>query len=77
MSSTERKRRRARCLQLLRQTGSLYLPQRVFNEVQTTLRMEEPWELALNGLEASSLWLSPGIYQEARQSLDDIYATDP
>jgi len=32
-------------------------------------------EEALNGLEASSLWLSPKIYQEARQSLDDIYAT--
>jgi len=149
----------ANCLRLLRQTGNLYLPQRVFNEVQTTLQMKEPWlewlqviklspheqkeagvwkksgdihdgeaealvlarrkkadwfltddsttrlfvsllgmevhgslgvilwnaahkhlsraetEEALNGLEASSLWLSPKIYQEARQSLDDIYAT--
>ncbi|MBU1183366.1 MAG: hypothetical protein KKF00_14635, partial [Proteobacteria bacterium] len=147
------------CLQLLRQTGNLYLPQRVFNEVQTTIQMKEPWpewlqvislslheqkesgiwkksgdihdgeaealvlarrkkadwfltddsttrlfvsllglevhgslgvilwnaahkhlsraetEQALNGLEASSLWLSTKIYQEARQSLDDIYAT--
>lgn len=151
----------AHCLVLLRQTGNLYLPQRVFNEVQTILQMEEPWpewlrvvslspheqkeagiwkesgdlhageaealvlarrkkadwlltddsttrlfvsllgmevhgslgvilwnaahkhlsraetEQALNGLEASSLWLSHGIYQEARQSLDDIYATGP
>lgn len=149
----------ARCLQLPRQTGNLYLPQRVFNEVQTTIQMKEPWpewlqvislflheqkeagiwkksgdihdgeaealvlarrkkadwfltddsttrlfvsllglevhgslgvilwnaahkhlsraetEQALNGLEASSLWLSTKIYQEARQSLDDIYAT--
>ena len=146
----------ARCLRLLRQTGNLYLPQRVFNEVQTTLQMKEPWpewlqvislspheqkeagvwkksgdihdgeaealvlarrkkadwfltddsttrlfvsllglevhgslgvilwnaahkhlsraetEESLNGLEASSLWLSPKIYQEARQSLDDM-----
>ncbi|MFH1976095.1 MAG: hypothetical protein ABIJ52_11130 [Pseudomonadota bacterium] len=144
---------------MLRQTGNLYLPQRVFNEVQTTIQMKEPWpewlqvislslheqkeagiwkksgdihdgeaealvlarrkkadwfltddsttrlfvsllglevhgslgvilwnaahkhlsraetEQALNGLEASSLWLSTKIYQEARQSLDDIYAT--
>ncbi len=151
----------AHCLQLLMQTGSLYLPQRVFNEVQATLQIEEPWpewlqvislslheqkeawmwkkagdlhageaealvlarrnkadwfltddsttrlfvsllgmevhgslgvvlwnaahrhlsraetEQALNGLEASSLWLSTRIYQEARQSLDDIYATGP
>lgn len=29
-------------------------------------------EEALNGLEASSLWLSPKIYQEARQALDDM-----
>ncbi|MCK9364655.1 MAG: hypothetical protein M0P74_13790 [Syntrophales bacterium] len=34
-------------------------------------------ERALNDLETSSLWLSARIYQEARQSLDDIYATDP
>jgi predicted nucleic acid-binding protein len=34
-------------------------------------------EQALNDLEASSLWLSTRIYQEARQSLDDIYATGP
>lgn len=32
-------------------------------------------EEALDSLEASSLWLSTGIYREARQSLDDIYAT--
>jgi predicted nucleic acid-binding protein len=151
----------AHCLVLLRQTGNVYLPQRVFNEVQATLQMKDPWpewlrvvslspheqkeagiwkesgdlhageaealvlarrkeadwfltddsttrlfvsllgmevhgslgvilwnaanrhlsraetEQALNGLEASSLWLSPGIYQEARQSLDDIYPTGP
>ena len=151
----------AHCLVLLRQTGSLYLPQRVFNEVQATLQMKDPWpewlriislspheqqeagmwkgvgdlhageaealvlarrekadwfltddsatrlflsllgmevhgslgvilwnaahrymsraetERALNDLEASSLWLSARIYQEARQSLDDIYATGP
>ena len=151
----------ARCLQLLRQTGNLYLPQRVFNEVQATLQMKDPWpewlqvislspheqreagmwkevgdlhageaealvlarrkkadwfltddsttrlfvallgmevhgslgvilwnaahrhlsraetEQALNDLEASSLWLSARIYQEARQSLNDIYATGP
>jgi len=29
-------------------------------------------EEALNGLEASSLWLSSRIYQEARHSLDDM-----
>jgi predicted nucleic acid-binding protein len=34
-------------------------------------------EQALDGLAASSLWLSARIYQEARQSLDDIYATGP
>jgi predicted nucleic acid-binding protein len=34
-------------------------------------------EEALTGLEASSLWLSARIYEEARQSLDDIYATGP
>jgi predicted nucleic acid-binding protein len=34
-------------------------------------------EQALNDLEASSLWLSTRIYQEAQQSLDDIYATGP
>jgi predicted nucleic acid-binding protein len=33
----------AHCLVLLRQTGSLCLPQRVFNEVQATLRMKNPW----------------------------------
>ncbi|MFA5800565.1 MAG: hypothetical protein WC840_06475 [Candidatus Peribacteraceae bacterium] len=151
----------AHCLVLLRQTGNLYLPQRVFNEAQATLQMKDPWpewlpvislspqeqqeagmwkevgdlhageaealvlarrkktdwfltddsatrlfvsllgmevhgslgvilwnaahrhlsraetERALNDLEASSLWLSARIYQEARQSLDDIYATGP
>ena len=151
----------ARCLPSLRHTGNLYLPQRVYKEVQTTLRMEAPWpvwlrvinlspreqkeagmwkgagdlhageaealvlarrkkadwfltddsttrlfvsllgievhgslgvvlwnaahrhlsraetERALNGLEASSLWLSARIYQEARQSLDEIYSTGP
>jgi len=149
----------ARCLQLLRQTGNLYLPQRVFNEVQAILQLKESWpewlqvinlspheqkeagiwkksgdlhdgeaeafilarrkkadwfltddsttrlfvsllgmevhgslgvilwnaahkhltraetEQALNSLESSSLWLSSRIYQEALQSLDDIYAT--
>jgi hypothetical protein len=34
-------------------------------------------EQALNGLEASSLWLSARIYQEARQSLDAIYSSGP
>ena len=34
-------------------------------------------EQALNDLESSSLWLSARIYQEARQSLDDIFATSP
>jgi len=151
----------AHCLVLLRHTGNLYLPQRVFNEIQATLQMKDPWpewlrvvslspheqdeagiwkeagdlhageaealvlarrkkadwfltddsttrlfvslldmevhgslgvilwnaahkhlsraetEQALNGLEASTLWLSARIYQEARQSLDDIYATGP
>jgi len=151
----------AHCLVLLGHTGSIYLPQRVFNEAQATLRMKDPWpewlqvinlspqeqqeagmwkevgdihaaeaealvlarrekadwfltddaatrlfvsllglevhgslgvilwnaahrylsraetEQALNDLEASSLWLSAKIYQEARQSLDDIYATGP
>mgnify|MGYP001209389606 CR=1 FL=1 len=149
----------ANCLQLLRQTGNLCLPQRVFHEVQTTLQLKESWpdwlrviplspheqreaamwkksgdlhdgeaealvlarrkkadwfltddsatrlfvsllgmevhgslgvilwnaahrhlsrsetEQALTGLEASSIWLSRRIYQEARQALDDIYAT--
>jgi predicted nucleic acid-binding protein len=148
----------ANCLELLRQTGKLYLPQRVFHEVQTTLKLKEPWpewlhvihlspyehkeagvwqksgdlhdgeaealvlarrkradwfltddsttrlfvsllgievhgslgiilwnaahrhlsreetERALTGLQASSLWLSIKIYEEARQSLDDIFA---
>ena len=151
----------AHCLVLLRHTGNLYLPQRVFNEAQATLQMKDPWpewlrvislsaheqqeagmwkevgdlhageaealvlarrkkadwfltddsatrlfvsllgmevhgslgvilwnaahrhlsrvetEQALNDLEPSSLWLSARIYQEARQSLDDIYATGP
>ena len=151
----------AHCLQLLRQTGSLYLPQRVFNEVQTTFQIKEPWpewlqvislspheqkeagmwkkagelhageaealvlarrnkadwfltddsttrlfvsllgmevhgslgiilwnaahrhlsraatEQALNGLEASSLWLSTRIYQEARKSLAAIFSIGP
>jgi predicted nucleic acid-binding protein len=34
-------------------------------------------EQVLNDLEASSLWLSARIYQEARQFLDDIFATGP
>jgi len=151
----------AHCLVLLKATGNLYLPQRVFNEAQAALQMKDPWpewlraislspheqqeagmwkevgdlhageaealvlarrekadwfltddsatrlfvsllgmevhgslgvilwnaahrhlsraetEQALNDLEASSLWLSTRIYQEARQSLDDIYATGP
>ncbi len=151
----------AHCLDLLRQTGSLYLSQRVLNEVQAALRMKDPWpewlrviglspheqqeavmwkevgdlhageaealvlarrekadwfitddsaarlfisllgmevhgslgvilwnaahrhlsraetERVLNDLESSSLWLSARIYKEARQSLDDIYATGP
>jgi predicted nucleic acid-binding protein len=33
----------AHCLQLLRQTGNLYLPRSVCNEVQTTLQIKEPW----------------------------------
>ncbi len=33
----------AEALQLLRQAVNLYVPQRVFNEVQTTLQLEEPW----------------------------------
>jgi len=34
-------------------------------------------ELALDNLEASSLWLSVRIYQEARQSLDAIFDANP
>jgi len=148
----------ANCLRLLKQTGDLYLPERVFHEVQATLKLEEPWpewlqvirlspneqkqagiwrksgdlhdgeaealvlarrkraawlltddsatrlfvsllgievhgslgvilwnaahrhlsreetEQALTDLQASSLWLSVRIYEEARQALDDIYA---
>ena len=37
----------------------------------------EETEQALDGLEASSLWLSAGIYQEARQSLSVIFAANP
>ena len=33
----------ANCLVSLRQAGNLYLPQRVFHEVQTTLQLKEPW----------------------------------
>ena len=33
----------AHCLVLLRHTGNLYLPQRVFNEAQATLQMKDPW----------------------------------
>lgn len=35
----------------------------------------EEAERALDGLEASSLWLSAAIYREARQSLNAIFAT--
>lgn len=147
----------ANCLSLLRQTGDLYLPERVFQEVRATLELKEPlpewlhiirlspreqneagiwqtsgdlhngeaealvlarrkraawfltddsatrlfvsllgievhgslgiilWnaahrhlsrletEQALTDLQASSLWLSIKIYEEARQALDDIY----
>ena len=48
----------------------------LWNAAHRHLSREET-EQALNCLEASSLWLSEKIYQEARQSLDDIYAIDP
>ncbi len=150
----------ARCQVLLRQTGELFLPPRVYGEVCATLDLKDPWpewlhvetlspheqkeagvwkksgdlhegeaealvlarrkkaewfltddsttrlfvsllgmevhgslgvilwnaahghlsreetEQALDGLEASSLWLSAGIYREARQSLDAIFAAN-
>ena len=50
----------AHCLSLLRQTGHLYLPRRVFNEVQTTLQMKEPWPEWLR-----VVTLSPGEKKEA------------
>ena len=149
----------AHCLPLLRRTGNLFLPHRVYLEVQNTLQLKDPWpewlqverltpheikevgmwkesgdlhdgeaeslvlarrkkaawfltddsttrlfvslldmevhgslgvilwnaahghlsreeaEQALSNLEASSLWLSARIYQEARQSLDTIYTS--
>ena len=43
----------------------------LWNAAHKHLSLAETEE-ALNGLEASSLWLSPKIYQEARQSLDDM-----
>jgi predicted nucleic acid-binding protein len=150
----------ARCLPLLRQTGNLFVPSRVYLEVQTAVHMETQWpdwlrvvklslneqneagiwqaaggihageaealvlarqkkadwfltddaatrlfvsllgmevhgslgvilwsaahrhlnrketEDALKRIEQSSLWLSPKIYQEAWQALDEIYAKD-
>ena len=45
----------------------------LWNAAHKHLSREEAAQ-ALNGLEASSLWLSARIYQEARQALDDIYA---
>lgn len=33
----------ARCLPLLKLTGNLFLPQRVFNEVQTAVHMHDSW----------------------------------
>ncbi|HNV57937.1 MAG TPA: hypothetical protein PLZ82_10805 [Smithellaceae bacterium] len=151
----------AHSLQLLRRTGDLFLPSRVFDEVHAVLDLNDPWpewlsvetlslheqneagiwkksgdlhdgeaealvlarrkkadwfltddsttrlfvallgmevhgslgvilwnaahghlsrketELALDNLEASSLWLSVRIYQEARQSLDAIFDANP
>jgi predicted nucleic acid-binding protein len=151
----------AHCLPLLRQTGDMFLPPRVYGEVHAALDLKDPWpewlqvetlspheqkeagiwkesgdlhdgeaealvlarrkkadwfltddsttrlfvsllgmevhgslgvvlwnaarrhlsrketEQVLDGLEASSLWLSARIYQEARQSLDAIFTTNP
>jgi predicted nucleic acid-binding protein len=151
----------AHCLRVVRRTGDLFLPPRVYSEVQATLDLKDPWpewlqvehlssheqkealiwkesgdlhdgeaealvlarrkqadwfltddssarlfvsllgmevhgslgvilwsaahrhlsraetQQALEGLEASSLWLSARIYREARQSLDAIFAANP
>ncbi len=61
----------AHCLVLLRHTGSIYLPQRVFNEAQATLQMKDPWP--------EWLWvisLSPHEQQEAGmwKEVGDLHA---
>ena len=48
----------------------------LWNAAHRHLSREEA-EQALDGLEASSLWLSATIYREARQSLDAIFTTNP
>ena len=59
----------AHCLQLLRQTGSLYLPQRVFNEVQTTLQIKEPWPEWLQIISLSPLLFRKRAFQQMLKSI--------
>lgn len=81
----------ANCLQLLRQTGSLYIPQRVFNEVQNIVQIEDPWpewlqviRLSLDEQKEAGMWKEAGDLHAgeaealvlARRNKADWFLTD-
>ncbi len=81
----------ANCLQLLRQTGNLYLPRRVFHEVQTTIHLKEPWpewlqviSLSSHELREAGVWKRSGDLHDgeaealvlARRKKADWFLTD-
>jgi predicted nucleic acid-binding protein len=57
----------ARCLPLLRHMGNLFLPQRVYREVQTAIHIEDPWpewlqvvRLSLHEQKEAGMWQTAG-----------------
>jgi len=81
----------AQCLSLLMHTGHLFLPSRVYSEVQATIQMKEKWpkwleivKLDRNELNEAKRWQSAGGLHDgeseavvlARQKKADWFLTD-
>ena len=76
----------ARCLPLLRQTGNLFLPQRVYSEIQTAIHITDQWPEWLQIVRLSShenkeaaMWQAAGEAEAlvlARRKKADWFLTD-
>ena len=81
----------ARCLHLLRQTGDLFLPHRVYLEVQTAIHIDDQWpdwlqviRLSNNEQKEAGIWQSAGGLHSgeaealalAREKRSDWFLTD-
>jgi len=81
----------ASCLPLLRQTGNLFLPHRVYMEVQTAIHIDDQWpewlqfvELSHNEQNEAGMWQAAGGLHAgeaealvlARQKRADWFLTD-